>query len=62
MAEENARDCCRGWLSPLKLTLLVINAICFGGCLVLLAVKNADVPLVLLTISVGLMLFAGMFL
>ena len=60
MAKENRRDRWCDWLSPLKLTLLAINAVCFGGCLVLLAAGKADGPLVLLTVAVGLMLLAGL--
>jgi hypothetical protein len=47
------------WLSPLRLTLVTINAVCFGGCLVLLALGRASGPLVLLTVAVGLSAFAG---
>ena len=48
------------WLSPLKITLLVINAVCFGACIVLLAVGRGSGPLILLTIATGLSLGAGL--
>ena len=48
------------WLSPLKITLLVVYAICFGGCIVLLAVGRGGGPLILLTIATGLSLGAGL--
>jgi hypothetical protein len=51
---------CGEWISPLRITLLVINAVCFGGCLVLLAVGIATGLLVLLTISTGLSFGAGL--
>jgi predicted NBD/HSP70 family sugar kinase len=50
----------REYLSPLQLTLLAINAVCFGGCLVLLAIGAGDGPLVLLTIGTGLAFGAGL--
>lgn len=59
MAERTERRDCSEWLSPLRLCLLVINAICFGGCLVLLALGKTSGPLILLTVAVGLSLFAG---
>jgi hypothetical protein len=52
--------CWRKWLSPLELTLLVINAVCFGGLVVLLALGSGNGPLVLLTIATGLSLTAGL--
>ena len=51
---------CRDYLSPLKLTLLVINAVCLGGCIVLLSIGSAGGPLVLLTVGLVLSLFAGL--
>jgi hypothetical protein len=45
---------CREWLPPLRITTLAINAVCFGACVVLLAVRGANGPLVLLTIGTGL--------
>ena len=45
------------WLSPLMLTLLAVNAVCFGGCIVLLAFGSS---VVLLTIGTGLSLGAGL--
>ncbi len=59
MTAETERKACSDWLSPLRLTLLVVNAICFGGCLVLLAVGHVSGSLVLLLIGVGLSVFAG---
>ena len=46
----------RGYLSPLKITLLAINAVCFGACIVLLVLGAGGGPLVLLTIGTGLSL------
>jgi len=54
--QSNWREC----LSPLKITLLAINAVCFGGCLVLLALGTVSGPLVLLTTGTGLSLCAGL--
>lgn len=59
MADKDM-SCWRGWLSPLKLTLLAINAVCFGACIVLLAVGSASGPLLGLTIATGLCLTAGL--
>lgn len=50
----------REYLSPFKITLLAINAVCFGGCIVLLALTAGGGPLVLLTIGTGLSLTAGL--
>lgn len=50
----------REYLSPLKLALLAINAMCFGGCIVLLAFGVGSGPLILLTIGTGLSLGAGL--
>ena len=60
MPMKNTRDCWVSWLSPLKLTLLAINAVCFGALLVLLAAGKGDGPVVLLAVATGLMLFAGL--
>ncbi len=49
----------RDWMFPLRVALLAINAVCFGGCVVFLAVGTASGPLVLLTIGTGLSLGAG---
>ncbi len=49
-----------GYLPPLKLTLLAMNAVCFGACVVLLALGSVSGPLVLLTIGTGLALFAAL--
>lgn len=47
-------------MSRLKITLLASNGVCFGGCVVLLALGTASGPLMLLTIGTGLSLGAGM--
>ena len=47
----------REYLSPWKLTLLAINAVCFGACITLSAV-GAGNPL--LTIGTGLAFGAGL--
>ena len=57
---ETNRICWREYLSPLKLILLSVNALCFGGCLVLLALGSAGGPMVLLTVGTGLSLFGGL--
>lgn len=41
-------------LSPLKLTLLAINGVCFGGLLVLLIIGSPSGAAVLLTLGTGL--------
>ena len=48
------------WLSPLKITLLAINAVCFGACIVLLVFGAGGGPLVLLTIATGLSFGSGL--
>ena len=59
--DKNNTDRCRcNWLSPLKLTLLAINAVCFGGCLVLLALGRGGGPVLLLTFGTGLAMLAGL--
>ena len=45
--------------SPWVVVSLVINAICFGGCLVLLVLGTVGGPLVLLTLGTGLSTGAG---
>ena len=50
----------RHWISPLKITLLAVNGVCFGGCIVLLAVGVASAPLIVLTIATGLSFGAGL--
>ena len=49
----------RGYLSPLSIGLMVVNGICFGGSLVLLAVGKGSV---LLAIGSGLMQYPMPFL
>lgn len=44
----------RAYLSPLRLTLLAANGVCFGGLLVLLALGKASGPVIVLTIGTGL--------
>ncbi|MCP5523431.1 MAG: hypothetical protein H7A46_17990 [Verrucomicrobiales bacterium] len=44
---------------PWGIVSLTINAICFGGCLVLLAMGTITGPLVLCTIGTGLSAGAG---
>jgi len=50
----------RGWISPLKLTLLAINAVCFGALVVLLILSQPSGPLVGITIATGLSFAAGL--
>jgi hypothetical protein len=50
----------RSYLSPLKLSLLAVNAVCFGACVVLLTFGSGGGPLVLLTIGTGLSAGAGL--
>jgi len=59
MSDDAKLDGWRDFLSPLKLSLLVINAVCFGGTVVLLAMGREGGPLVLLTVATGLSLAAG---
>jgi hypothetical protein len=54
------KDNWQQWISPLRITLLMINAFCFGGLIVLLALGGGSGSTVVLTIGVGLMLFAGL--
>jgi hypothetical protein len=55
--EESER---REYPSPIGITLLVVNAICFGGFVALLAVGARGVPVVLLTIGTGMSLSVGL--
>ncbi len=48
------KDCWREYLSPLKLVLLAVNGVCFGGLIVLLALGKASGGVVVLTIGTGL--------
>jgi hypothetical protein len=59
MSDDARVDCWRAYLSPLKVSLLAVNAICFGGCVVLLALGSGGGPLVLLTVGTGLSFAAG---
>ena len=47
-------DCWREYLSPLKLTLLAVNGVCFGALIVLLALGRNAGEIVVLTIGTGL--------
>lgn len=55
MTTQRNTDCWRSFLSPLNLTLLAVNAICFGGFLAFLAAGKADAPVVVLTVTTGVM-------
>lgn len=59
MTAESKRRTSTRWLSPLMLCVLVVNAICFGGLLVLLALGKSSGPVILLTVGVGLSVFGG---
>ena len=59
MANDRSEKSWLVYLSPLRLSLLIVNAVCFGGLLVLLALGTPSGPLVGLTIATGLSLFAG---
>ena len=50
----------RAYLSPVKISLLAVNAVCFGGCVVLGALGCGGGPLVLLTVGTGLSFAAGL--
>ncbi len=52
--KESHHDCWREYLSPLKLALLAVNGVCFGGFIVLLALGKASGEVVVLTIGTGL--------
>lgn len=54
MADTVEQFARRWYASPLAIMLLVFNALCFGGLLVLLALTGADGPRLLLTIGTGL--------
>jgi len=60
MTNDSSEKSWREYLSPLKLSLLVVNAVCFGALLVVLALGTLSGPLVLITIATGLSLFAGL--
>ena len=47
------------YLSPLMLTVLMANAVCFGAALVLLLTRKQGGPVVLLAIATGMQVFAG---
>jgi heme A synthase len=59
MANDSSEKSWRVYLSPLRLSLLIVNAVCFGGLLVVLALGTPSGPLVVLTIATGLSLSAG---
>jgi O-antigen ligase len=60
MGKDTSKDCWCDWLSPLRLTLLAVNSVCFGGCLVLLATGKAKGSTVFLTVAVGMMFASGL--
>lgn len=57
---DRGESACRQWISPLRLTLLAVNAVCFGACLVLLALATVSGALIVLTIGTGLSFGAGL--
>lgn len=59
MTAETKRGSSTRWLSPLMLCVLVVNAMCLGGLLVLLALGKSSGPAILLTVTVGLSVFGG---
>jgi hypothetical protein len=59
MTAESKRRTSTRWLSPLMLGVMVVNAICFGGLLVLLALGKSSGPVILLTVGVGLSVCGG---
>ena len=52
--KTNRDDCWQGYLSPLKLTLLAINGVCFGGLVVVLILGTTTVASVVLTVATGM--------
>ena len=60
MSDDTRASWCRAYLSPLKISLLAVNAVCFGACVVLLALGSGGGPLVLLTVGTGLSFAAGL--
>jgi hypothetical protein len=59
-ADDKQNSGLREYLTPLKLTLTTINAVCFGACLVLLVSGKGGTPLVFLAIGTGLSFVAGL--
>lgn len=59
-ATEKAKSDWGEYLSPLKISLLAVNALCFGGLIVLLAISTASGPLIFLTIGAGLSFSGGL--
>jgi hypothetical protein len=59
-ATEKQHTTWQDWISPLRITLLAINAVCFGACVVLLLVGTPSGPLLVLTIATGLSFAAGL--
>ena len=57
---DKQHDSWRQWISPLRLTLLAVNAFVFGGCVVLLTLGTASGPMIGLTIATGLSFGAGL--
>ncbi len=55
MTTEANRDCWSAFLSPLRLIVLAVNAMCFGGFLAFLAAGEGGVVITVLT---GVMFFS----
>jgi len=60
MTNDAIEKCWRANLSPLKLSLLAVNAFSFGSFLVFLALGESSGCLVGMTVATGLMFFAGL--
>ena len=60
MTNDDIEKCWRANLSPLKLSLIVVNAFSFGSFLVFLALGESSGLLVGMTVATGLMFFAGL--
>ena len=59
LTDEN-KKCGRVYPASYKMVLLGVNGVCFGACLVLLALTSVSGPLILLLIGTGLSLSAGL--
>lgn len=60
MASPGEQSSWREYATPTQLTLLTVNAVCFGGCVAFLAVGRSSGPLLLLTIGTGLSMSVGL--
>lgn len=60
MADECTCIDRRGYLSPLRISLLAVNGVCFGGLLVLLILGRGNGPAVLAAVGAGLSLAGGL--